>query len=73
VREIFFDWLRAHRPDLLEHYEALYRRGAYMPRDEQERVTAPARRRGSALRARALPETAPAPAEAAEPTQAALF
>ena len=73
VREIFFDWLRTHRTDLLARYERLYRRGAYMPRDEQERVTAPARRRGSALRARALPETAPVQEEMAEPAQAALF
>ena len=27
VREIFFDWLRAHRPDLVPRYEELYRRG----------------------------------------------
>ena len=73
VRGIFFDWLRTHRPDLLERYERLYRRGAYMPRDEQERVTAPARRRGSALRARALPQAAPAPQDAPEPAQPALF
>jgi DNA repair photolyase len=73
VREIFFDWLRTHRPDLLERYERLYRRGAYMPRDEQERVTAPARRRGSALRARALPEAFPARQETPEPAQPALF
>ena len=73
VRGIFFDWLRTHRPDLLERYERLYRRGAYMPRDEQERVTAPARRRGSALRARALPQAAPAPEDAPEPAQPALF
>ena len=73
VRGIFFDWLRTHRPDLLERYERLYRRGAYMPRDEQERVTAPARRRGSALRARALPQATRAPQAAPEPAQPALF
>ena len=42
VREVFFDWLRAHRPDLVERYERLYARGAYLPRAEQERL---ARRR----------------------------
>jgi DNA repair photolyase len=31
VREIFFDWLRASRPDLLSTYEKLYGRGAYAP------------------------------------------
>ncbi len=25
MREIFFDWLREHRPDLLPRYERLYR------------------------------------------------
>ncbi len=38
VRGLFFDWLRAHRPDLLERYEELYRRGAYVPRAEADRV-----------------------------------
>jgi len=39
VRDIFFDWLRANRPDLIPRYEQLYRRGAYAPREEQERLT----------------------------------
>jgi DNA repair photolyase len=30
VRELFFDWLREHRPDLLERYEKLYAHGAYL-------------------------------------------
>jgi DNA repair photolyase len=38
VRQIFFDWLRAHRPDLVERYEELYRRGAYVPRAEADRI-----------------------------------
>jgi DNA repair photolyase len=29
VRDIFFDWLRCYRPDLIPHYEELYQRGAY--------------------------------------------
>ena len=28
--EIFFDWLREQRPDLVPRYEELYRRGAYL-------------------------------------------
>ena len=43
VREIWFDWLRQYRPDLVERYEALYRRGAYMAKDERERLAARAR------------------------------
>jgi DNA repair photolyase len=73
VREIVFDWLRGHRPDLLERYERLYRRGAYMPREEQERVTAPTRRARSAFTARALPDAAPVEEEPPEPVQAPLF
>jgi DNA repair photolyase len=38
VRGIFMEWLRSYRPDLVERYEALYRRGAYVPRDEQQRL-----------------------------------
>ena len=44
VREIWFDWLRSYRPDLLPRYEALYARGAYLPRPEQERLSRIARR-----------------------------
>jgi DNA repair photolyase len=38
VRGIFMEWLRSYRPDLVDRYEALYRRGAYAPRDEQDRL-----------------------------------
>jgi DNA repair photolyase len=38
VRGIFMDWLRSYRPDLVERYDALYRRGAYAPKDEQDRL-----------------------------------
>lgn len=38
VREIFMDWLRGHRPDLLPEYERLYRRGAFLPKPERERI-----------------------------------
>jgi DNA repair photolyase len=38
VRQIFMEWLRSCRPDLVERYEELYRRGAYAPREEQDRL-----------------------------------
>jgi len=38
VKGLFFDWLRAHRPELLPRYEALYARGAYLPVGERERL-----------------------------------
>jgi len=43
VREIWFDWLRQYRPGLVEHYEGLFARGAYMRRDERERLAKLAR------------------------------
>jgi DNA repair photolyase len=38
VRGLFFDWLRENRPDLIEHYRNLYRRGAYAPVEERNRL-----------------------------------
>jgi len=46
VRQIFMDWLRTQRPDLVGRYEQLYRRGAYAPREERERLGRLVRRRG---------------------------
>jgi hypothetical protein len=38
VRQIWFEWLEAHRPDLVPRYKELYRRGAYMDKGEAARV-----------------------------------
>jgi DNA repair photolyase len=38
VKEVFFEWLREHRPDLVERYERLYARGAYLPADERRTI-----------------------------------
>jgi DNA repair photolyase len=38
TRDVFFDWLRAKRPDLVDSYETLYRKGAYLPAAERRRV-----------------------------------
>ena len=38
VREIFFDWLRSYRPDLVPRYERLYARGAYVPERERRAI-----------------------------------
>jgi len=40
VREIWFDWLRQYRPDLIPRYEQLYRRGAYVTGAEKKRLAA---------------------------------
>jgi DNA repair photolyase len=76
VKDIWFDWLREYRPDLIPRYEKLYGRGAYLPKAEQERLRSlgtprgwrpPPRRRP--LRDRSTPE----PRERPEPAQAKLF
>jgi DNA repair photolyase len=64
VREIWFDWLRQYRPDLLPRYEELYRKGAYLPSDERERLAkrarGHARRRMRRMSVRRGAETDPA-------------
>src|SRR3954466_12460624 len=44
VREIFFDWLRAHRPGLIPRSQRLYARGASAPKAERERLAAMVKR-----------------------------
>jgi DNA repair photolyase len=51
VRDVFMDWLRSYRPDLVGRYERLYARSAYAPREVQERMQRLARGgRGRAIR-----------------------
>jgi DNA repair photolyase len=38
VRGLFMEWLAEHRPDLVERYRDLYRRGAYAPQRERRRL-----------------------------------
>ncbi len=38
MRGIFFDWLREHRPDLVERYEELYAHGAYLRLDDRRAI-----------------------------------
>jgi len=44
VKGVFMEWLGMYRPDLLPRYEELYRRGAYAPAQERERIAALVRR-----------------------------
>jgi DNA repair photolyase len=39
VKNLFFEWLREHRPDLIPLYQRLYQRGAYMHPDERKRLS----------------------------------
>jgi DNA repair photolyase len=76
VRDVFMGWLRTQRPDLLGRYEELYRRGAYAPREERERLARLVRRRGAGGETRrwrrlsSEPEAAPAQPP---PAQESLF
>jgi DNA repair photolyase len=65
VRQVFMDWLRAQRPDLVPRYEQLYRRGAYAPRDERERLSKLVRRRGMQSGFRPVGPPAEAPSDSA--------
>jgi DNA repair photolyase len=38
TRGVFFDWLRAHRPDLIPRYERLYARGSRVPERERREI-----------------------------------
>ncbi|MEP6953783.1 MAG: radical SAM protein [Solirubrobacteraceae bacterium] len=38
TRAVFMEWLRSYRPDLVERYERLYGRGAYLSDPEQRRL-----------------------------------
>jgi DNA repair photolyase len=76
VKGLFFDWLRENRPDLVPLYERLYRRGAYMPMDERERlshlVKGPDQEPGGRMRGYLRPAKS-ATANSEEPEQQALF
>jgi DNA repair photolyase len=40
VRQVFMEWLREQRPELVDRYRELYRRGAYAPAGERRRLAA---------------------------------
>jgi DNA repair photolyase len=47
VRDVFMDWMRRERPELVERYEEMYRRGAYAPAEERKRLAGLLRRGGA--------------------------
>jgi len=65
VRQVFMGWLASQRPDLLPRYEELYRRGAYLPRQERSRLALMARRDGAPSMFRLMPRAARPAGEAA--------
>jgi DNA repair photolyase len=89
VREIFLDWLRDKRPDLVARYETLYAGGANMPAAERRRLTelarsdpggdrdtgheSVARRAGRRFGAGGSPRSARPPDPSRRPAQPRLF
>jgi DNA repair photolyase len=80
VRDIFFEWLRSYRPDLVPRYEQLYARGAYVGREERERIQGLLRRGPAAARRvmrRSAPDedpiATPPPRPRRQPAQGRLF
>jgi DNA repair photolyase len=77
VRTVFMDWLRSQRPDLVPRYEQLYRRRAYAPQAERERLARMVRRggapSGSRRMGRAPVEDAVAESLPMVPDQQSLF
>jgi DNA repair photolyase len=71
VKDIFFDWLRLHRPDLIPMYEQIYARGAYASSKVRAAIEAPAKLVGRRPRRGRKASAAAPPAKRDE--QAALF
>ena len=58
TRDVFFEWLEAERPELVERYQELFPKGrGRMPKAEQQALLAPVRRpaRGPRARRRGMP------------------
>jgi DNA repair photolyase len=47
VRDVFMEWLRRERPELVERYEQMYRGGAHAPAEERKRLAGLLRRGGA--------------------------
>jgi DNA repair photolyase len=77
VKDVFMNWIESQRPDLLERYAALYRRGAYAPGPERKRLAElvrPAGRPGRFRRAGGAPPAATLAADdRMSATQQSLF
>jgi DNA repair photolyase len=73
VKQLWFEWLEEHRPDLIPMYRKLYARGAYMPQSERDRLAALVET-GARLSPPVRPDPAePEPERRPEPEQTSLF
>ena len=73
VRGIFMEWLRSYRPDLVERYELLYARGAYVGSEERERIHALLGKRPGTRSAPVTRDKMPAARPSRGPAQETLF
>lgn len=76
VKDIFMDWLRAQRPELVPRYEQLYRSGAYAPAQERRRLAELVQGRALGSRFRRSSDLAPGAEDASRespPPQQSLF
>lgn len=71
VKEVFMEWLRTQRPELVGRYEGLYRRGAYAPGEERKRLAKLVHGRGLASGFRRGPPRSPAAQTSPEPPASA--
>jgi DNA repair photolyase len=71
VRQVFMDWLRSQRPDLVPRYQELYRRGAYASPQERRRLSRLVRRRGMSRAFRSVGHAADIGSEPRPPCKAA--
>jgi DNA repair photolyase len=62
VKDVFFAWLEAKRPDLLPHYEALYRSSSYMQPAQRKQTTRAVRGWGRNRLRSSLADRSPSPA-----------
>jgi DNA repair photolyase len=60
VRDVFMAWLEGARPDLVERYREMYRKGAYAPAEERRRLARMVRRRGGPGSFRSMGDRDPA-------------
>jgi DNA repair photolyase len=68
VKDVFMDWLRTQRPELVPRYRDLYKRGAYAPTEERQRLARLVHRPGTRSGFRRLPRSSTQPLS--EPIQA---
>jgi DNA repair photolyase len=74
VRDVFFAWLEAKRPDLLSRYEKLYARGrSYMRPEQRKQATRAVRGWGRTRSMRPPGATTPLASGPSAPVQSTLF